>query len=270
MKRLYEIFFKLPQPLKLFFTRKWYESVSAWDKDADMIFMNLGWSDLNNDGKHLGLDESDEHNRYQIQLYNHVVSGIDLKGLNVLEIGCGRGGGASFVKRYHNPRNLFAMDITANAISFCRGYYSLENLYFLRGDAESPGITDNKFDVVLNIESSHTYTDMQKFFNNVYRILKPGGYFLFADACFKKNVTELQRLLCSSLFKIIKEENISANVLRALELDSDRKKSLIKKKAPKLFRGLISEFAGTADSKNSPYTFLRSGRVEYLNFILQK
>ena len=270
MKRLYEIFFKLPSPLKLFITRKWYESVSSWDKDADMIFMNLGWCDLNNNEENLRLEESDEHNRYQIQLYHHVVSGIVLNGLDVLELGCGRGGGASFIARYHNPRILVALDIIANAINFCRSYYSLENLYFLRGDAESPGIRDNTFDIVLNIESSHTYIDKQKFINNVYRILKPGGRFLYADAVFKEDITELQKELSLSSFKIIKEENISANVLRALELDSDRKKLLIQNKVPKIFRGLFSEFAGTTDSRNSPYTFLCSGSVEYFIFILQK
>lgn len=270
IKRFYEIFFKLPNWLKTYISRRWYELVSVWDKEADMIFMNLGWSSLNSTADKLHLDKSDEPNRYQIQLYHHVVNGIDLKGMDVLEVGCGRGGGASFVKRYHNPATLVGLDITSKAIKFCQNYYNIDNLTFQKGDAESLEFDDNTFDVVLNIESSHIYSNMQKFLRCVYRVLKPGGYFLLADACFKEDIYFLRDSIKNSKFKLKKEENISENVLRALELDSDRKIELIQRKAPKLFRGLISEFAGTKDSKNSAFTFLHSGKLEFFNFCMQK
>lgn len=270
INRLYKIFFKLPTRLKILLARRWYEAVSSWDKEADMIFMNLGWSNLNSGKEKLQLSDSDEQNRYQIQLYNYVVSGTDLKGMNVLEIGCGRGGGASFVMRYHKPASLIGLDITANAIDFCKSYYTLDNLSFLRGNAEQLEFNENTFDVIFNVESSHIYSNMEKFVNGVHRILKPGGYFLFADACFKEDTAALRKLFGNSEFKLLKEENISANVLRALELDSDRKKLLIEQKAPRIFRSLFEEFASTRESKNSAYTFLLSGKLEFLNFILQK
>jgi len=46
----------------------------------------------------LTLSEEDEKDRYSIQLYHHVSSQIDLKGLKVLEVGSGRGGDIIYFK----------------------------------------------------------------------------------------------------------------------------------------------------------------------------
>ena len=67
---------------------------------------------------------------------------------------------------------------------------------------------------------------------------------------------------------ILEEEPIGTNVLRALELDSERKLALIQRHIPKMVRGLIQEFAAIKDS--STYTQFRSGRLEYARFVLQK
>ena len=49
------------------------------------------------------------------------------------------------------------------------------------GDSESIPFEDEKFDVVLNVESSHCYGDMDQFMSEVTRVLKPGGHFLWCD-----------------------------------------------------------------------------------------
>ena len=60
--------------------------------------MNYGYfkKDFNPD-----LNSLDEKERFPIHLYHHVSTQISLKGLKVLEVGSGRGGGASYFRK--NP-----------------------------------------------------------------------------------------------------------------------------------------------------------------------
>jgi hypothetical protein len=54
----------------------------------------------------LRLAETDEPDRHWIQLYHHVAGAVDLEKCTVLEVGSGRGGGASFIKRYLRPASV--------------------------------------------------------------------------------------------------------------------------------------------------------------------
>jgi ubiquinone/menaquinone biosynthesis C-methylase UbiE len=238
-----------------------------------MIFMNYGWADLDPDAEPLALLPEDESNRYSIQLYHRVASAIDLQGLDVLEVGCGRGGGASYVMRYLKPRSMTGLDLTSESIAFCQRHYTTPGLNFVQGDAEALDLTtradSEPFDAVVNVESSHCYGAMDKFLAGAYRILKPGGHFLFADFRDADEIDGLRRTFTDAGFRILEEEDIGANVVHALEVDNDRKQALIQKKVPKFMRHFFSEFAGMKGTKSSYSTF-RSGEKTYLRLVAQK
>ncbi len=61
--------------------------------------MNYGYLGSDDETFSLELEPDDEKNRLSIQLYHFVVHEIDLKGQQVLEVGSGRGGGASFIAK---------------------------------------------------------------------------------------------------------------------------------------------------------------------------
>ena len=154
-----------------------YEVVSAWDKTG-VTFLNYGYVSLDSRGSSLKLRPEDEQNRLKIQLYHRVVGSIDVRGKDVLEVGCGRGGGASFVMRYLGPRTVTGLDLAALAVVFCRRRHRVEGLTFTKGDAQNLPIPDESFDVVVNVESSHTYPSFERFLREVARVLRPGGHFL--------------------------------------------------------------------------------------------
>ena len=77
-----------------------YSTISVILKNEDSAFLNYGYVPLDSDTPTLTLDSQDEADRFSIQLYSHVAGRRDLRGKDVLEIGCGRGGGASFMARY--------------------------------------------------------------------------------------------------------------------------------------------------------------------------
>ena len=256
-----------PRTKKLLW-RQWYQFLAGHHQTKAWSFMNYGYAPLHNHSDRVKLDEEDEPNRYFIQLYHHVATAADLTNLDVLEIGSGRGGGASYIKRYLKPKALTGVDFSDKAIQFCKHTYDVNGLSFIKGDAESLPFDAERFDVVINIESSHCYGSMEAFLANVKRVLRRDGYLLYADLRNKNDVAELQRQIEHSGMKILNREDITPNVLRSLDLDDQRKLILIRA----LFRDWLlkpfQEFAGVKGSKI--HSGFQSGTMIYLHYVLQK
>lgn len=237
-------------------------------ENEDLLFWNFGFADPDSNRKELFLNDSDEKHRYCIQLYDHVASAVDLKGQDVLEVGCGCGGGSSFIMKRHLPRSYSAVDQAEEAIEFCNRRYSIPRLSFSSGKAESLPFEKETFDVVINVESSHCYGSLDSFLKEVQRVLRLDGYFLFADFRHKDQMDELRGRLESSGFQFLKEEIITSHVLQAMELDHERKMRLLNRKAPRLLFNSLKYWWGTKDSKR--YELFSSGEEIYFSYVLQK
>lgn len=269
LRTLYSLRHSFPRCLERALTRTWYAYLSRMDQQANMLFMNYGWADLGPQAGLIPLRDEDEPNRYCIQLYHHVVDAVDLGGLDVLEVGSGRGGGASYMARYLKPRSMVGIDITGAAIRFCNRHYRIPNLFFVQGNAESLPFDDSSFDVVVNVESSHCYRAMERFLHGVYRVLRPNGYFLFADHRTREQVEALRTQICQTGFTLLREQRITPNILRALDLDNARKQQLIQQKVPRILQGVFNEFAGMKGTRGVYAKFV-SGDKEYLSFVFRK
>jgi ubiquinone/menaquinone biosynthesis C-methylase UbiE len=81
------------------------------------------------------------------------------------------------------------------------------------GDAEQLPFHDESFDVVTNLESSHTYPDLRKFLSEVTRVLRPGGWFLHTDLLAGQRWMEVKAILASLRFQIVSDREITRNVL---------------------------------------------------------
>ena len=227
--------------------------------------MNYGYS-----SKDLILDlkEEDLHNRYQIYLYHHVASQIDLREKKVLEVGSGRGGGASYIARYMKPSEIVGLDISENAVKNCNQTYKLDNLSFVSGESENLPFKDNYFDAVINVESSHCYRSMDKFVNEVTRVLKPFGYFLFCDLRRKSLVNEMMSSINVNNLKLINHQNITSNVIEATILMSKERNESIKKLKSGLFKNILKSFAAVEGSK--VHNSFKDGYLQYISAYCQK
>jgi SAM-dependent methyltransferase len=244
-----------------------YQYLARLNREGDWTFMNYGFVDLDPDARPLALEPSDEKNRFCIQLYHRVAGAVPLKGLDVLEIGCGRGGGSSYLMRYLQPSSLIGIDLSERAVGLCRQHSQVPGLSFRCGNAESLPFPDHSFDAVVNVESSHCYASMERFLSEVRRVLRPRGHFLFADLRDVDQVALLGRQLQNSGLRIVRTETITAGVLAALERDSERKRILIEQNAPRLIRGWFRNFAALDGSKGME-AFLQ-GCKEYQVFLLR-
>ena len=255
-------------PFRRFFWKHWYDHLASQYKTINISLMNYGYVNLDPNSQELELNSRDESERYCIQLYHHVASAVSLAEKTVLEVGCGRGGGASFVKRYLQPKVLTGVDFSKNNIGFCRQTHQLPGLNFEVGDAENLHFSENAFDAVINVESSHCYQKPEKFFGEVYRVLKPEGHFLFTDFRPKEDVAATRKQLENTGFIIVKEEDITANVCASMDLENQRKIKIINAQVHRIFHWFAKYFA--APQGTPVYRGLESRELQYLCYVLQK
>ena len=100
--------------------RIWYWYVNKADKNAEVLFMNFGYSDKQ---QRVVLDEQSEPNRYPMQLYHHLTSEVEIHNRDIIEVGCGRGGGLHYIARNFSPSSARGIDINKQAVSFCNRFH---------------------------------------------------------------------------------------------------------------------------------------------------
>lgn len=198
---------------------------------------------------HPDLNPLDETERFPIHLYHHVSTQIPLKGLKVLEVGSGRGGGASYIARYLMPASIIGIDISNNAINLSNDSYNIDNLNFVIGDSENIPFEDNYFDAVINIESSHCYPSLSNFMTEVSRVLRPGGHFLYCDLVIAKNLDTHLKELSSDSLKLINHTDITENIIKASELMTNDRINIIEKIKSPFLKRVLSSFASVKGSK---------------------
>ena len=234
---------------------KEYGSMQEW------IFMNYGYANLN--------EPVGEHNQNHCEaLYAQVAGSVPLAGMNVLEIGCGRGGGAAYVSRVFHPRTMIGIDFSPHCIRFCLDNHSVQDLQFLNAEASDLPFHSETFDAVINIESSHGYQNEDKFLHSVARVLKPGGYFLFADFRVRASVSALQKRIADAGLRIIMEKDITENVLHALNLDSPILRAFIKEKFHAVVRPVI--FSSAALVGSTKHMLFATGIMRYVQLVAKK
>ncbi|MBN2777643.1 MAG: class I SAM-dependent methyltransferase [Bacteroidales bacterium] len=268
MSRIVEKYAELPKPFRKPLWQWWHKKMNKYDGDNIANFMNYGFSYLNGDPE-IQLQNNDETDRYCIQLYDHVVNKAEIEGKDILEVGSGRGGGASYITRYYKPKSYTGMDITPSSIDFCNNHYKdVEDLSFKCGNAEKLPFDDNTFDFVVNVESARCYNNQDAFFSEVFRVLKPNGKLLLADMVYPEELEGLKNKFNKAGFIITTETDISPNVVAALEKDSARREHLIDTKTPKILRKSFKTFAGTVGT--SRYNNFATGVFKYYSYILDK
>ncbi len=251
--------------LRNLFFRVWYWYVSTVDKNAQVIFMNFGY---NYHDKEIKMSEEDEENRYSAQLYHITASGADIKNKDLLEVGCGRGGGLSYVNRTFKPKSVSGIDLGKQAIKFCKSYYEKEGGTFLHANAQDLPFEDSSFDIVLNVESSHRYPQMEVFLKEVVRVLRPGGHFLFIDFRVDTEIDMLHKNLQDTGMEIIEEVDVTRNVVEALILATPSRIKLVETLAPKFLHDLGKNFAAVEGSES--YLHFLTRQYVYKLYVMKK
>ena len=239
--------------------RAWYDAISEFSEllFADFHCMNYGVAPV---------ADPDAHEAFQLGLYDLLAGFEPLAGCRVLEVGSGRGGGAAHVGRTHGARAVEGLDLSARAVEMSRAAFEAPGLRFTVGAADRLPFEDASFDVLLNVESSHCYPDVEAFLGEARRVLTPDGALLLADFRHRDEAADLRDQAERAGFRVSHEEEITKRVIDALDADDARKRRLIDAcpAVPSAVRGSIRHFAGC---KGSPmYEDFRAGRRVYLAY----
>ncbi len=254
--------------VKRFFWRSFYDFFSWKYNHIDLPFLNYGYEFIDNSLiNSLKLEKDDFDNRLFIQLYYQAIQTLDLKGKTVLEVGSGRGGGSAFISKYLEPKKMVGLELSKYAVNLCQKKFLFPNLEYMQGIAENLPFPDNTFDVVINIESSHCYQDMDKFVSEVIRVLKPQGFFSWTDHRHANNIENLDKQFSLPELKLIKHNIINDNVINAMNQLEQKKQKLLNDNAPRLFKKFFAEFSSMKDTR--VYDLFKTKSCLYMSRLYQ-
>jgi SAM-dependent methyltransferase len=245
-----------------------YQLLARLYRNAEWTFMNYGYAPLGPGDPAPALLPEDEPDRSFIQLYYSILHRQSLADRDVLEVGCGRGGGSSYIARYLGPRSVCGVDLSRKAVHFCRQMHESPILRFKVGDSERLPFGDESFDAVVNVESSHCYPSIDRFFSEVKRILRPGGSFHIADLRDDTGVRSFHASLDRSGMRIEEGGDITPNVVSAMISDSARRIRFFRKTLLAPLVHFFQEFAGNEESRI--YRKFQERRIHYYGYLLRK
>ena len=150
-----------------------------------------------------------------------------------LEIGCGIGGISLNLLRRHPALHMSAVDISDSQLAQARDNAAemgvAERFTTCQGSSMALPLPAAAFDFALCIESSFHYEDKQRFFDEMARVLRPGGFAIVADiTCsdlgplrFRRNnhfesADSYLRMQRQAGFEPLQQEDIGAQVYRPL------------------------------------------------------
>lgn len=100
----------------------------------------------------------------------------NLKGCNVLDVGCGKGRFANAIKRVYPKVNLYGLDISEELLKSVP-----PNIKTFKGSMLNIPFKDNFFDVVYCVEALEHAVRVEQAIREMCRVLKPGGKLIIID-----------------------------------------------------------------------------------------
>ena len=117
---------------------------------------------------------------YMKYLDNVLLQAVGKESLGITaEICCG--GGESFPLFGDRMSSGVGVDISLNMLTAARDRFSSDKYYFIQGDATRLPLNSDSFDTVFMLGGIHHVPDRLALFNQVGRILKPGGRFIWRE-----------------------------------------------------------------------------------------
>ena len=204
-------------------------------------------------------------NKNSVKLVLELAGDCPIQGKRVLDVGCGRGGTIHTLKTFFAPATLTGLDLSTTAVEFDRKAHRDARTTFHEGDAEHLPFADGAFDVVTNVESSHSYPNIHRFYSEVHRVLAPDGRFLYTDALSLQQIAASLAYLDHLGFELERNRNITRNVLLSCDQVAATRVQAFDSRND---QQLMQNFLATPGSQ--VYEEMRSGRWEYRILTLRK
>jgi SAM-dependent methyltransferase len=107
------------------------------------------------------------------------------EGMRILDVGCGIGGSSRYLAHFHGCR-VDAIDLTPQCVEASIRLNELCELSHLiavcQGSVTEMSYGDQTFDIVWSQSVTMNVEDKMRMFGEVFRVVKPGGRFVFSHA----------------------------------------------------------------------------------------
>jgi ubiquinone/menaquinone biosynthesis C-methylase UbiE len=114
-----------------------------------------------------------------------ILRGIDIEGKTVVDIGCGAGGVTAGLARKYGAARVIGLDVEETACSFARSHAQAAGVadrVEIRLIEPGPvALADASVDLVFSKDSIVHIADKNALARDVFRILRPGGWFAASD-----------------------------------------------------------------------------------------
>ena len=205
-----------------------YAQTMALISDPRFLFMNHGYWDGVEPGWMAGRAQKSSW-----RLVDRCFEGVDVKGLKVLDVGCGRGGATIYLSEIGGAKEVIGIDYTQENVKHCQTHHQRAGREYRVGDADRFDLGEYDFDVVFNLESSHCYNDIPGFLGCVGKHLVENGLFVFSDVFGPgRSISKTAEQLAASGFEIVKQEEVTSGVAAAVEEFADIDAAFIKSIVP--------------------------------------
>jgi SAM-dependent methyltransferase len=188
--------------------------------DNVSFFLNYGYVPTDSHNESSFTIREGTFNANSVRLVLEVIGSLDLNDCSIVEIGCGRGGNSALVAEKFRAQ-VIGIDMSSEAIAFCRRTHVSPSTDFRVGDALNIPLDDGSCDAVINVESSHSYGNLAKFLSEVRRICRSGGWFLHTDFLSPEDWDYLRMRLKALGFCTDNDRDITANVLASRDQASN-------------------------------------------------
>lgn len=132
-------------------------------------------------------NEKKDRRQAQIDLIEELLNWAGVRQAeSILDVGCGIGGSSLYLAQKYNAR---VTGITLSPVQASRATERsheaglASQVQFQVADALDMPFADDTFDFIWSMESGEHMPDKEKFLQECYRVLKPGGVFLMATWC---------------------------------------------------------------------------------------
>lgn len=246
--------------------KRFYDGVSAQLASSPYgsfsFFLNYGYV---GDGRAVVVLPEHYINKNSVRLVLELIGDCPVDGKRVLDVGCGRGGTVHTLISFFDPAQVSGLDLSTNAIEFCRQAHRDPRVSFREGDAEALPFAAASFDIVTNVESSHSYPSIERFYREVARVLAPGGHFLYTDALSAQQVTTALAHLDRLGLELVDDRDITSNVLGSCDEIATMRVQAFDQRND---QNLMQNFLATPGSQ--VYEEMRCGRWTYRIFRFRK
>jgi ubiquinone/menaquinone biosynthesis C-methylase UbiE len=239
--------------------QRFYDAVAR--RSPDHAFLNYGFDDFDQAARHAS--EGDLVSACR-RLYETILMPFPVDIGQIVEVGCGRGGGAEFLLQSRPGLRYLGIDLSPEHLALCRTRFaSRPGTGFVLADAAYLPARDGRFDAAFSIEAAQHFAEPNRFYHEVARLLRPGGWFLVASLW--QPSQEPTDVFRDAGFRVVERRDITANVVASLSRTSGLREQLVDSLSlPERFRPLLLSWAGVRGTAS--FDCLATGALLYVTY----